>query len=65
MRQHISNPKFFKLLSSYDRVMKLPRGLTYYLQRRNRPEDLSMPLQGWDLDEYTPPLQNSNIQEEL
>ena len=50
MRRHISNPKLFKLLNSYAQVVKLPRGLAYYLQRYSRPEDLSIPLQEWDLN---------------
>ncbi|GCE07705.1 sigma factor-like helix-turn-helix DNA-binding protein [Dictyobacter aurantiacus] len=50
MRQHISNPQFFKLLASYAQVVKLPRGLAYYLQRYSKPEDLSIPIQEWDFD---------------
>ena len=33
LKTYVQNPGFHKLLSEYDQVMKLPRGLTYYLYR--------------------------------
>lgn len=43
LKRHTRDPIFFKLLSDYACVVKLPKGVNYYLQQQTTHEDLIIP----------------------